>query len=195
MSFFVSSSWISLRNLLSITARGAFPGRYPGIFANRAKLFAMASHSFATSSAGNSICSFETEPGCFSTSTFIALSVAALNACRNLPEATVSRGSGGSPRLYLLGNRVRCGSTHCHRPSRFTKTSIARSCVLNSCPMNLPFVRVTDDPVICDKSSDTFEIVLNDCCREGLFEFQKFFFHFAGFHRPPLVFKTQSPRT
>jgi len=37
-------------------------------------------------------------------------------------------------------------------------------------------VRVNDDPVICDKSSDTFEIVLNDCLRERLFEFQKFFF-------------------
>src|SRR5262249_25424606 len=70
-SFFVSSSWISLRNLLSTTARGALPGRYPGIFAKRAKLLAIASHSFATSSAGNSICSFETEPGCCSTSTFI----------------------------------------------------------------------------------------------------------------------------
>jgi len=90
-------------------------------------------------------------------------------------------------------------------PSRFTKTSVARSCVLNSCPMNLPFVRVSpsnhravsvnadpkivrtpscrgvkapdlmtskktrpvnyfsvranNDPVICDKSSNTFEIV------------------------------------
>src|ERR1041385_1349708 len=54
-----------------MTERGALPGRYPGIFANRAKLFAIASHSFATSLPGSSICSFETDPGCFSTSTFI----------------------------------------------------------------------------------------------------------------------------
>ena len=46
-------------------------------------------------------------------------------------------------------------------------------------PVNYFSVRVNDDPVICDKSSDTFEIVLNDCLRERLFEFQKFFFCFV----------------
>ena len=62
-------------------------------------------------------------------------------------------------------------------------------------PVNYFSVRVNDDPVICDKSSDTFEIVPNDCFRERLFECQKFFFYFAGFHLPLLVFQTQSPRT
>ena len=31
-------------------------------------------------------------------------------------------------------------------------------------------VRANNDPVICDKSSDTFEIVLNDCLREFFFQ-------------------------
>ena len=39
-------------------------------------------------------------------------------------------------------------------------------------PVNYFSVRVNDDPVICDKSSDTFEIVLNDCLRELLFSFK-----------------------
>src|SRR5262245_11928068 len=52
----------------------------------------MASHSFATSSAGNSICSFETEPGCFSTSTFIVNHCSgAQQAPQNLPSASVRR--------------------------------------------------------------------------------------------------------
>src|SRR5205823_11749900 len=42
-----------------------------GILAWRAKLSAIAFHSFATCSGGNSICSVETESGCFSTSTFM----------------------------------------------------------------------------------------------------------------------------
>jgi len=45
-------------------------------------------------------------------------------------------------------------------------------------------VGVNDDPVICDKSSDTFEIVLNDCSRERLFEFQEFFFCFHSLAFP-----------
>src|SRR5439155_15260032 len=45
----------------------------------RAKLFAIESHSLETSSDGNSMCSVEIDPGCFSTSTFInGLTVAAL---------------------------------------------------------------------------------------------------------------------
>jgi hypothetical protein len=62
-------------------------------------------------------------------------------------------------------------------------------------PVNYFSVRVNDDPVIRDKSSDAFEVILNDCLSEGLFEFQKFFFNFAGLHLPLFVFQTQSPRT
>src|SRR4029453_6803293 len=43
-------------------------------------------------------------------------------------------------------------------------------------PIYYSSVRVNDDPVICDKSSDSFEIVLNDCLCERLLQFQKFFF-------------------
>jgi hypothetical protein len=62
-------------------------------------------------------------------------------------------------------------------------------------PVNYFSVRVNDDPIICDESSDTFEIVPNDCFRERLFECQKFLFCFAGFHLLLLVFQTQLPRT
>ena len=51
-----------------------------------------------------------------------------------------------------------------------------------ACPVNYFSVRVNDDPLICDNSSDAFEIVANDCLREFLFDFQKFFFRFAGLH-------------
>src|SRR5436305_11215399 len=54
-----------------MTARGAFPGRYPGIFANLAKLFAIVSHSLETSSGGSSIFNVETDSGFFSTCTFM----------------------------------------------------------------------------------------------------------------------------
>jgi hypothetical protein len=43
-------------------------------------------------------------------------------------------------------------------------------------PVNYFSVRVYNDPVICDKSSDTFEIVPNDCFREFFFQLQEFFF-------------------
>src|SRR6185369_927323 len=49
----------------------------------REKLFAMESHSFETSSGGNSIWSVETDPGCVSTSTFMnGVTVAALDGRR-----------------------------------------------------------------------------------------------------------------
>ena len=72
--------------------------------------------------------------------------------------------------------------------ARFDDLEKARS-------VNYFSVGVNDDPVVGDKSPDTFEIVANDCLRERLFEFRKFFFCFAGFHLPPLLFKTQLPRT
>jgi hypothetical protein len=43
-------------------------------------------------------------------------------------------------------------------------------------PINYFSVRINYDPVICHKPSDAFEIVVNDCLRERVFEFQKFFF-------------------
>src|SRR6266513_2882611 len=70
----------------------------------------------------------------------------------------------GAP-LHFVGNRVRCVSTHCHRPSRFTKTSVARSCVLNSCPMNLPFVRVT--PITTALSPDPEIFGFHHVVRQG----------------------------
>src|SRR6266436_4667305 len=45
--------------------------------------------------------------------------------------------------VYLLANLVSCDSTHCHRPCCFTKTSVARSCVVKGCPPNFPLVVVS----------------------------------------------------
>jgi hypothetical protein len=45
-----------------------------------------------------------------------------------------------------------------------------------TCPVNYFSVRANNDPVICDQSSDIFEIVANDCLREFVFQLQEFFF-------------------
>jgi hypothetical protein len=49
-------------------------------------------------------------------------------------------------------------------------------------PVNYFSIRVNDDPIICDQSSNTFEIISDDCRREFFFDFQKFFFRFAALH-------------
>ena len=48
------------------------------------------------------------------------------------------RGNG----FHFLLKRVSCESTHIHCPFFFTHRSVARSSVLNSCPVNLPVVVV-----------------------------------------------------
>jgi len=44
---------------------------------------------------------------------------------------------------HFLLNRVRCVITQRHLPLSLTNTSVARSLVVNSCPMNLPLVVVS----------------------------------------------------
>jgi hypothetical protein len=44
---------------------------------------------------------------------------------------------------YFLLKRVSCENTTRQWPSFFTRTSVARSWVVKSCPMNLPFVLVS----------------------------------------------------
>ena len=43
-------------------------------------------------------------------------------------------------------------------------------------PLNYLSVRANNDPIIRNEPFDTFEIVLNDCFRELLFDSQEFFF-------------------
>src|SRR6202023_2361031 len=70
-SFFVSSSWISLRNFASTTFAGALPGRNPGMRATLRNPFTTSFHSLVTKSGGNSICKEAIQLGRFSTSTFM----------------------------------------------------------------------------------------------------------------------------
>ncbi len=86
----------------------------------------------------------------------------------NLPFVRVTRSNhcaisiNADPEIFGFHHVMRQGA-------RFDDLEKAR-------PVNYFSVRVNDDPVICDKSSDTFEIVLNDCLRELFFQFQEFFF-------------------
>src|SRR5438105_12288478 len=63
----------------------------------RAKLFAIASHSFETSSGGNSILSVATQCGCVSTSTFITIKVtgaqSGVQTKRDCARSTLLRGA------------------------------------------------------------------------------------------------------